>query len=196
MPAGDVYESSIDMTFAGQKLTNVIHFVQVGADGTGDPRESVTGILTTDFLPDYQNLVVDSLTFDQVQARRLFPTQTQQWTAASGVVGTQLSDGLPPQSCAILRLYGSRIGNRYVGRQLISGLPTSAVKDGQINNTLMGLLGIYGDHFESSHSFPISGYEFTATILRRADSTNSQIIRAQSLARVRTARSRQLGIGQ
>jgi len=65
MPAGDIYELSVDAQYNGQNVTNVMHMVQIGADGSGDARVAVNAIWVGVFDAPQRVLQVTSVTHTQ-----------------------------------------------------------------------------------------------------------------------------------
>ncbi|GAH74483.1 unnamed protein product, partial [marine sediment metagenome] len=133
MADGDVYEISLDQDYAGQKLTNVMHFTQVGSNGTGSARDSLNILLGSQMQSLWTAFWVDTLTYTQTRCRRVYPTESQAKTRAVGVPGDIVTVGMPPHLCAILRQYGTRSAGRGVGHIKVAGMSVANVNEGRID---------------------------------------------------------------
>ncbi len=195
MASGDIYELTVDQTYGGQDIVNVHHFVQIGDDGSGDARDALTKMWDDDFKTPFLAVVVDVLNVVQVKARRLFPTQTQQFFLAVGETGTQVQTGLPPQQCAILAQVGTRFGNRGRGYMKISGVPITEVDSGRITAAYATLLNTLGTEHSTNHTASPSGYVFHGAVLSSVDDVARQIQKAGGTSRIKTVYSRSIGVG-
>jgi hypothetical protein len=198
MPDGDIYECNVDQTFNGQNLTNVLHFAQVGTDGTGTAREALADIWEANYQNPHRDLLVPAVEIVQLRIRKVLPTQTQQFFDVLNKPGTAVGDGLPPQQCAILAQKGTRGGpggRRGAGHMKISGVPISAQDEGRINVAYSDLMNILGIVFKGLHVDIPTGYTFESVILSMVDSVGRKIIESQSTSRIRTVYSRSIGVG-
>jgi len=195
----DVYECNVDQTYNGQNMTNVLHFVQEGTDGTGGARQAIAAIWDDNFAAPHRAVCVAAVTFVQLRIRRLFPTQTQQFISPVGLVGDVLNDGLPPQQCAILSQKGVRggpTGRRGSGHMKISGVPLTVTDAGRINVNYANDLNTLGLVFVASLTDAPSGYTFSSATLSNVDNVARQITVSGSTSRIRTVYSRSIGVGQ
>jgi len=123
MPDGDTYELSQEAIYEGQSVVNVFHYLQVGADGTGDPRlglvnawlDELFGLIIPNLVPEYAML--------QFRTRGILLNETQTLLTLNVTNGGNLGDGLPPNSVAMTRNYGERAGRKGTGRTLWTGVP-------------------------------------------------------------------------
>lgn len=198
MPSGDIFECNVDHTYAGQNLTNVLHFLQVGDDGTGSALVAISGIWVTNFKNPHVALLVDSVNIVQLRIRKVQPTQTQQLIFPIGQVGDVVQNGLPPQQCAILEQKGQRggaKGRRGAGHMKISGVPVTVVDTGRINENYAGDMNTLGDVFQEQLIDGPSGYKFDSIVLSQLDGFARVILFSGPTSRIRTVYSRSIGVG-
>lgn len=194
MPAGDIYELSCDSLLDLQNLTNVHHFVQVGADGTGDPRVALASIWTLSFQVAWLNTQPLTSTLVQTRGRRLLPTQTQSFFTAVGVAGGIIGDVLPANSVVVLREYAIPSGRKGIGNQRISGIPASGTDAGVIDTTYAALVELYGLPFTVDQTHVASGFVFRACVLG-SDDVARKIEKVLATTKVKQLRSRTIGVG-
>lgn len=199
MPDGDIYECNVDQTYNGQNLTNVLHFTQVGTDGTGGARQGLSEVWQNEFQQAHLDLLVEEVVIVQLRIRKLLPTQTQQLIVPIGDPGAVLTDGLPPQQCAILQQKAERggpKGRRGAGHMKISGVPIGNTDAGRINLNYANDMNVLGLIFAATHTDAPSGYTFEPSILSMVDNIARPIINSGSSSRIRTVYSRSIGVGQ
>lgn len=195
MPAGDIYELNVDQQIAGQDITNVYHFKQIGADGTGDAREAVDAMWDTVFKGAYLACVTDQTTLDQYRVRRISPTTTQSQITTAVGTGVETGEGLPTQSCAILRCAALPSGRKGTGHVKISGVLMDFISQGRIDTALEALMVTFGALMESNQTDAGSGYVFRQVVWSIIDSVARDILSARPTARIKTVHSRQIGVG-
>jgi len=193
MPANDVFELSIDATYNGQQMTNVMHFIQVGTDGTGDARTALLNVWLSFFDPGQRALQVPAVVHSQDRCRRILPTQTQTLIVANVGVGLATGNGIPQNQCAILRMYATPAGRKGVGHQKLYGVRDTGVRDGRIDDAFFGLASTYGDVFEADQT-DISGFVFRAGVLG-LDSVLRTVQRTSPLGRIKQVHSRSFNVG-
>ena len=198
MADGDIYEVNVDQTYAGQNLTNVLHFEQDGTDGTGTARDALEDIWTDNFKVPHLALLVDSLVITQLRIRKLFPTQTQQQILSVAAAGTVVAIGLPPQQCAILgqkAVKGGAKGRRGAGHMKISGVPVAATSNGRVDVAYAGEMNTLGLVFIAKLTDIPTGYTFDSVVLSAIDDVPRVIEQSGSTSRIRTVYSRTIGVG-
>jgi len=194
MPDGDIYESSVDGLIASQAVTNVHHSVQIGTDGTGDPRVAVASIWATFFQTAFLNCVVDDYLLTITRTRRLFPTQTQSFVTNVALNGNVVGDPLPTNQCAILRQYGTLTVRKGVGHVKMPGVDDVFVDEGRVNASYVGLAEIFGNVFEVDQTHAASGFVFRSCVLG-TDNVARQIQATKMTGRIKQIRSRTIGVG-
>lgn len=196
MPANDVYELSVDMTYGGQNIVNVHHFVQNGVDGTGTWQDALMQVWTDNFKGPLSDLMVGTVTIVQVRMRRLKVGQTQQTTVAVGLAGQIMSNGLPTHCAVLIRQRAFPTGRKGTGGVKITGVPIDNVENGQIDLALATLCQTYANISEEDITDPGSGFDFRAGVLSQVDDVFRAIEKSQVTPRVVTVQSRQIGVGQ
>lgn len=195
MPDGDVFECSVDQTLAGQNITNVYHFIQVGSDGSGDARSALRDMWNFFYKVKFLDCVVTDVALVQARIRRISPTQTQTLTSAltgSGDIGVE---SLPSQSCAILRCYAIPSGRKGTGHVKLSGIANTLVAAGRISASLLAIIRLYGQVMETDHADAGSGFVFRQVVWSIVDSVAREIVQARPTGVVKTVHSRQIGVG-
>lgn len=193
MPANDVYELSVDSFYGNENMTTVLHFGQVGSDGTGDPRDALNQVWMASFdAPQRLGQVAGVVHFQQ-RIRRLLPTQTQSLITPNAGVGTVAGDGLPTNQCAILRMYGVLSGPRGIGHQKLYGIAISMVLEGRVSVSFRDSVEPYGLLF-TADTTPVNGWKFRAGVLG-VDSVLRAIQKTDVLARVKQVHSRSARVG-
>lgn len=195
MPNGDIYQCTAEMNFNNQDIVNVYHFVQVGADGSGDPREKVGLIWLANFETPLLAVLSDEVTIDVLRIRRLSVGQTQSFITTVGTAGGIPGQPLPTNQVAVLRLYGVRSGAKGIGNMRLPGVDNVFVNEGQVNASYVALAELFGDEFESNHTDGPSSYVFRSVVLGN-DGVGRQVQRAVMTSRIKQLRSRTIGQGQ
>ena len=195
MPAGDVYELAVDQTIAGQAITNVYHFKQVGGDGTGDGRNAVDAMWDAVYKATYLAILTDQVTINQYRTRRIHPTTTQTITTATTGDGDVAEEGLPTQSCAILRCSAIPLGRKGTGHVKLAGIPISAVTEGRLDSAIQALIRAFGEFMEANQTDAGSGFVFRQVVWSIVDSIAREIVSARTTSRIKTVHSRQIGVG-
>jgi len=193
MPANDVFEVSVDAVLNGQNMTNVMHFIQIGADGTGDARTAMAGLWTAIFDLPLRNTQSSSVLHQQTRVRRVLPTQTQTTITAGVNAGTRLVESIPTNQTAILRFYANPFGRRGTGNQRFYGVGTDVVLSGRISDGMATLMQLYGVLF-ITNAPPSNSYVFRAAILSN-DGIARPIMKTLPLPVVKTMHSRTVGVG-
>ena len=193
MPANDVFELSVDSVYNNQSVTNVMHLIQVGADGSGDARDAVLGTWAAQFQAQQALCQVDSVQHFRNRCRRILPTQTQTKIESDVTVGGQAFPGLPTNQCAILRFYGAIAGRKGVGHQKMYGVGINFCQQGRLSTAWRDLCQTYGTQFKSDHAH-ISGYVFRMSVLGN-DGVARKIQGTDPLPRIKQVHSRSAGVG-
>jgi len=193
MPANDILEISVDAILNGQNVTNVMRFIQVGVDGSGDARVALANVWVNQFDGPLRNTQVTAVAHQQLRVRRLLPTQTQTIITPNLQPGTLTGVGIPVNQCVVLRFYGTPAGRKGTGNQRMYGIRTISVLDGRIDNGQSTLIQTYAVLFTSTQA-DISGYSFRGVVLGN-DNLARQIERTTPLPRIRTMHSRTVGVG-
>lgn len=195
MAADDTFSVSCDLTYNGQNCVNVLHFKQIGSDGTGVAMASLETVWDTIYKTLYRGLMVITVNVVQVRVRRLAAVESQSTITAVGLAGTHSGQGMPTHSAALLRQRGSSTDPRKgTGGQKIVGVPRSIVEAGRLTQAYADLLIAYGQLGESDETDGATGYTFRQCILDAAG--NSRIIvHNAATPRLITVRSRQIGVG-
>jgi len=194
MPDGDVYEATCEMTFNNQEIVNGYHFVQVGADGSGDPRQAVGLVWIGFFEGPLLDVISDEVTVNVVRTRRVLPTQTQSFITTIGTAGTIIGNPLPTNEVAVLRLYGTLAGRKGIGNIRLPGVDAAFVNEGQVNASYVALAELLGDSFEEDQEDVPSDYKFRSCVLG-TDSVPRKVQRALMTSRIKQLRSRTIGQG-
>ena len=195
MPSGDVYSMSVDQTLASQALSNVLHFVQVGSDGTGDARAALYSVFDTSFLDALLGCLVSDVDIVQTRIRRIHPTTTQAKITAVGAPGLLVGNPMPVGSCSIIRFSSESSGRKGTGFSKITGARTIDVRDGRVDVVYAVLLQAYADLFPIDYTDAGTGYVFRACVWSSIDLVARKIDIGNALTRVRTIHSRQIGVG-
>lgn len=189
----DVYQLSTDVDYNNQACTNVLHFLQSGTDGTGDPRQDLTDMFNFVYATLYRGLMVAGVTFVQIRVRRLIATETQTLINTIGSAGTHAGDGMPTHAAALLRQRGGSDSARQgTGGQKIVGVPVTAVSAGRLTAAYAALMQTYGELGESDQG--LTDWTWRQCILSTGN--NARTIEQNSVSpRIVTVRSRQIGVG-
>lgn len=195
MPDGDLYEMNVDLTYAGQNCVNVHHFLQIGADGTGDPRSALHQMWFLKYSAKLQTIMVADVTIVQTRIRQLKPIQTQTLITSAGFAGTHTGDALPPHAACLLRQRGFPTGRKGTGGMKIVGVPTSEVKQGIIEVAYAALVQTYGDLSESNQADGTTGFNWRSCVFSQIDGVPRLIEKSKVTPRIVTVHSRQIGVG-
>lgn len=196
MPALDIFELSVDMTYQGQNVVNVHHKQQIGADGTGTWQASLLTNWQVAYKPRLRAVMTAGINIVQVRMRRLFPTQTQQTITTINEFGLHAGDGMPPHCAALLRQRGQTTGAKGCGGVKFCGVPNQVVLNGKITVAYAALMELYGDQDESDITDGATGYTFRGGVLSQVDNVFRKILKCYATPRVVTVHSRQIGVGQ
>lgn len=139
MALNDVFQATIGMTVAGQKIANVLHFRQSSADGSLPPNEDLAAAVAEDIIPTYQLAVSNDLNFDIVRAGKISPSVGGSFVLDVNVPGLVAQDTYPPNGVVIGTLYSDTLNQLGRGRIHISGLPDTQITNGRIANASTGL---------------------------------------------------------
>lgn len=194
MASGDIYQCTCEMDFNNQAIVNVYHFLQIGADGTGDPRAALATIWEDNFEAPFLALISEQVTVDSLRIRRILPTQTQSFFRAIAEIGDIIGQPLPTNQVAVLRLYGVRAAGKGIGNMRIPGVDNVFVDEGQVNGSYVGIAELFGDEFEQSHLHVASSFTFRSCVLG-TDDVARQVQRARMTSRIKQLRSRTVGQG-
>lgn len=193
MPANDIYELSVDAIYGGENMTTVIHWTQIGSDGTGDARSALNEMWVALFDTKQRGCQVGTVVHFQQRIRRLFPTQTQSLIVANSGNGGVSGLGLPTNQCAILRMYGDLSGRRGIGHQKMYGVANQFVRHGRVSISFRDLMQQYGDVFKTD-SVAGGGYKFRAGILG-VDNVLRKVQKVDPLAVIKQIHSRSANVG-
>ena len=196
MPADDVFELNVDMTWGGQNCVNVHHFIQVGGDGTGTWQAALLSVWEDNYKALLLDMMVTAVNIVQVRMRRLLPTQTQQTITTVGETGDILAIGVPTHCAVLLRQRGFPTGRKGTGGVKLCGLDETEVLNGRITVAQAAKVTAYGNVSESNITDGATGYVFRSGVLAQSDDTFRAIEKSQVTPRVVTVRSRQKGVGQ
>ena len=106
MPADDIYEVVHFHRFNEQDMASVLHYKQLGDDGTNNvAAEMLTVGFDRTVLPAWADVVSAGVTFDCVQARRIHPQKGQVWLNTDIVTqgGDKAGEALPAQDQAVIQ---------------------------------------------------------------------------------------------
>lgn len=195
MPLNDVYQISIDTTYNNQNCVNVLHYVQITGDGTGDGRQAVADMWDADNQTLFRGLMTVGALVVQTRTRRLAAIESQTLIQAVGSAGTHSGGGMPSGAAALIRQKGlSTDARKGTGGQKIVAVPYSVVDSGRLTEAYMVLMRAYGALGESDQQDPFATWDFRQCILGSDDFP--RIIQHTSAApRIVTVRSRQIGVG-
>ena len=193
MPINYIYELDCDMTFNNQKVTNIYHFVQTGADGSGDGRFAIGTGWVSEFLAPLLSLLADEVQVDILRIRRLLPIQTQTLIVTINEPGLVAGQPLPTNQCSVLRLYGTRDGRKGIGNMRLPGVDNGFVDEGRIDGSYLALMELYGDKFEAD--FTDTGWTFRSVVLG-TDDVGRKVQVTKATSRIKQLRSRTIGQGQ
>ena len=195
MPAGDIYQCTAEMNMDNQDIVNVYHFVQIGADGTGDPRQKVGLIWLANFETPLLACMTADVQIDVLRIRRISPTTTQSFITTVGTTGGLPGASLATNQVAVLRLYATKAGRKGIGNLRIPGIDNTFINEGQIDASYVGILEIFGLAFEVDQTDVASGYSFRSVVLG-TDGVGRQVQIVRATSRIKQLRSRTIGQGQ
>ncbi len=195
MPAGDNYQLVHEAVYEGQSIISVYHWIQIGADGTGDPRQSLSNVFHLQVWPLIQDRVTTEFVQLAYKVKGIIPNETQTLLDIRGGIGDLAVEGGPPNSVLQLINYGARLGRKGTGRTMITGIP-------ETNNT--------GGVWDLSEQAAWAAYE-TLLIVPVVDGTTSwqfqfgildtdlnvirPVQRIEVAPRAKTLSSRTIGVG-
>ena len=195
MPANDVYELSIDQLLQGQNLTNVHHCIQIGSDGTGDARAAVTLWWDEHFKENWLDCIVTAVSMVQTRVRRLQPTQTQTLITAATGDGDVLGEGLPSQSCGIIRTYAVPLARRGTGHVKVPGIDIAVTAAGKIDAATESIWNAFAVEMQTDLTETTTGYIFRMGVYSTIDEVLRPIVLAKARPRIKTCHSRSMGVG-
>ena len=197
MAEDDIYETTFDLTYAGQNIASVFHFKQLGDDGAGDARDSINLMFVNEFLTEYLEGLSDQLVAVGLRTRKILPDETQALTVSNTDTGTVTGQGLPPNQVGIIREYGPLLqaipplrGTRGIGRVLISGIPEEDVKFGRLNVDQITFRDAFATKLNDDQVDGTTTYIWHAVVLSRVDDIGREINQAGILTQVKNLRSR------
>lgn len=190
MAAGDIYEATYDLLYASQNIATVFHFVQIGSDATGDPRDSINLMFENELVTPYLLGLVDTLVSVGVRSRQIKPTQTQALTRQFTTAGTVPGDGMPPNCVGILRTYGPLLGRRGIGRIAVPAIPEEDVIKGRLNVDQLTFRDVLGDALQLDQDDGVTSWVWHAAVFSRVDNIARQINNAGMLTQLKNLRSR------
>ena len=197
MAEGDIYETTYDLTYAGQNIASVFHFKQMNDDGAGDARDSVNLMFVNELLTEYLVGLVDALVGVGIRTRKILPDETQALTVSNTDAGQVTTAGLPPNQVGVLREYGPLLqaipplrGTRGIGRILISGIPEEDVINGRINVDQFTFRNLLAAKLNDDHTDGTTTYVWHAVVLSRIDDIGREIESAGILTQIKNLRSR------
>lgn len=196
MPASDIFELNVDMTWNGQNCVNVHHFTQVGADGSGTWQAALQSVWEDNYKAPLLDMMVTAVLVVQTRMRRLFPTQTQQTIVSVAENGDLLDIGVPTHCAVLLRQRGFPTGRKGTGGVKLCGAPAGEVLNGRITVAHAAKVATYGNVSEANIVDGATGYTFRSGVLSQVDDVFRAIEKSQVTPRVVTVHSRQIGVGQ
>ena len=195
MADGEVFEANVNWSLGVQQFTNVLHFRQVGSDGTGDAREGLIRAIESGIEFFWLGAIASDTILVSYAVRKLFPIQTQQFIKAKNIPGTGNEDAIAPNIAALIAFYGQMEGRKGVGRVYVSGIEEDHVSGGSLTADGRTLMNGLADGLISTVTDVVSAYSFQLGIW---DSVASVIRDAQHRAvrfRCSNIRSRTLSLG-
>lgn len=193
MPAGDLYELALDCVFEGQACTNTYRATQVGADGTGDPRQALASAFNVDLWPLLKTNLVETFVQRAYRVRGIHLNETQTLIVPADDTGTVDEIGLPPNCVLLCRNYAQPIGRKGTGRNLFSGIPESQLNEGNFDGLYLGGWSNYTEAVADNISDPGSAYIFRCGVWNSDLEAVLQFQRSEVQPRCRTLRSRTIG---
>lgn len=193
MPAGDNYQLVHDAVYEGQSVVNVYHFIQVGADGTGDPRQSLANIFNIQVWPLQQAHIIDEYTQLGYRTKGIIPNETQTLLTSATNTGDLTDEGLPPNSVLQLTNYGAPLGRKGTGRTMLTGLPESVATDGVWDLGQQAAFATYETLMIVPLIDGVTSWSFQFGILDTALNVIRPVQRIEVAPRVMTLRSRTIG---
>lgn len=193
MPAGDNYQLVHEAVYNGQSVINVYHWIQIGADGTGDPRQSLANIFNIQVWPLIQANTVDEFVQLGYRTKGIIPNETQTLLTTAGLTGDLVEDGLPPNSVTQLTNYGAPLGRKGTGRTLMTGVPESAQQDGVLDILYQGSWVTYETLLIVPVIDGVTSWSFQFGILDTALNVIRPVQRIEVAPRMKTLRSRTIG---
>jgi len=195
MPSNDIYELTVRQLINSQNVSNVHHFKQSGADGSGTGEFALDTIWNAAFKPFYLAVCVNVLQVVDLSIRKIRPVQTQPTVFPVAEFGTDVAAGYPTHSCVILRQFATPAGRKGTGHMKIPSPPITGVNEGRINLVYATQLKVLGDSYEAQHTDVASGYTFDPVVYSQVDNVGRKILKSVPAVRVRTCHSRQIGVG-
>ena len=193
MRAGDNYQLVHAAVYEGQSVVNVYHFIQIGADGTGDPRQSLSDIFNVQIWPLIQTQLIDEFVQLGYRTKGIIPNETQTLLNVVAATGDLTDDGLPPNSVMQLTNYGSPLGRKGTGRTLLTGLPEANATDGVWDLTQQAAFAAYATLMTAPVIDGVTSWSFQFGILDTDLNVIRPVQRIEVAPRVKTLRSRTIG---
>ncbi len=193
MPAGDTYELSYEAIYEGQSVVNVFHAIQIGADGSLDPRKGLELAFSTDLKPLILSNLVNEYQELQIRTRGILLNETQTLLTLIGATGGIVGDGLPPNSVLMTRNYGLRAGLKGTGRTLWTGIAEGDTLQGIISIAALALWVPYEAAAAIPITDPVTGWVFQLAVKGSVDNVLRAFQRCETQPRMRTLRSRTIG---
>jgi len=193
MPAGDNYQLVHDAVYEGQSVVNVFHFLQVGADGTGDPRQSLANIFNIQIWPLFAAQLVDEFQQLGYKTKGIIPNETQTLLTVAGATGDLTGEGLPPNSVMQLTNYGAPLGRKGTGRTLLTGLDEAVAESGVWDLVQQANFASYETLMIVPLIDGVTSWSFQFGVLDAALNVIRPVQRIEVAPRVKTLRSRTIG---
>ncbi len=188
MPAGDIYQLSVDQTLQGVAMTNVHYFKQESADN-GDMGQACIDAYQADVQVAQLACQSSALTLDQYRAVRVHPGPSQPVVETIGAAGTRAGDACAASQPALLSFYDIATGVVRSARTFLSGIVETDISVGLIEGALRTLLETFGALLEANISSP-GGDDFRKQIWSVATSTARDVIKCRIRQQLRKLRSR------
>ena len=195
MPAGTIYELSVDMDLGGNKVMNVHHFEQTSGDLGQDPRAELIDAYQGDVQTFQLACQSADISITGYRCRAVSPTPTQSFVNTDAAAGTLVGEALPANASAVVAWYTEEGSPVRVGRTFLPGIREEDTLQGLVTNVLRVLLIAFGnvivDSIESGNTLT-----FTKVLYKTLDETFLNVLTGEPRPRVMGLRSRTKGVGQ
>ena len=190
MPNGDVLEVNVNWNQEIQTFTNVLHYRQVGADGTGDVRQALVDAIQSGVQTEWLAAVSEDVTLLGYAARKLYPVQTQQLDVPINAPGTDVADAMTPNIACVIALYAQIEGRKGVGRVYVSGVPEDGISFGNINGPSRATLNALKEQLVLPIVDAGTGFSFQLAVWDGVASIARDVVKGVLRFRVSNLRSR------
>lgn len=189
MPAGDIWQLSVDQTLFGVSLTNVHHFRQVDADTDPNMGTQLISAYAGAVEPSQVACQNPSLTIVQYRAIRIAPLPTQGVTVAAGIIGLRAGTSLAANVAALVTTKTNPIPKTRTGKVFLAGMNEADFIDGVWDSILRGLLEVFANALLAILIAP-AGTSFEKVLWDSAASTAEKVLLREVKQAARKMRSR------